>query len=310
MNNDAIYEGTNKKEKEEKINDEKKIVEFDKKQEQNDIGVDMPPGENLSPIKEKPEVNNTIILLKEKSEEINKIKEEKKEKEKEKKIVYENEKNKQKNEKEEEIIIKIEEEEPKINQNKEKEQAINNLDIFNSDLFEKMKEKIKNEIFEEIIPKIQSNSESKKKKDEKIEKEKEKDNKNNINENISEENIENESTKKLLGRKRQRTALFEIDNSIEVNYFGKELIEQNNIKGNEKVPLDHQPNIIKNKLMEDSVINISDENSHNNTDNDENDKNNDKKYSKSENSKNEEEAKYDNMENDDNEFNMKNISFY
>jgi hypothetical protein len=111
-----------------------------------------------------------------------------------------------------------------------------------------------------------------------------------------------------LGRKRQRTALFEIDNSIEVNYFGKELIEQNNIKGNEKVPLDHQPNIIKNKLMEDSVINISDENSHNNTDNDENDKNNDKKYSKSENSKNEEEAKYDNMENDDNEFNMKNIN--
>ena len=201
------------------------------------------------------------------------------------------------------------------------------MNLLTLDFFERIKQQIKTELCNELfqrgkeqlfieVPKAKTQPEQPKPKiiDEKEEKE-EKNNKNinDNNNNIFEENIEKDKYKNLLGRKRERTPLFEIDNSIEVNYFGNEIIEEKE-KEEKSIKEDKfiEPKTTKNKLLDESVIHLSDENS-NNANNDDNliiNKNNiNNKHDIGINT-NEEEAKYDYNEyiNNSNEYNKNNIN--
>ena len=207
------------KEKEKEI---KKQKEEEKKKENINLESQ---SKNMAILTEKNKNNNIdifeIIEIKEEDIEIKDEKSEckiKKDKEEEKGIKKEMEKDIKK-EKSNELNVKEED----LDVCDKKEEKIN-MNIFDKDFFEKMKQQIKNEIYDDLINNgpLSPKSKSKQKKLKKESDEKNESDSSEEDENKSKNKIKNkekEKDKTLLGKKRERSHLFEIDNSIKINYI-------------------------------------------------------------------------------------------
>ena len=123
--------------------------------------------------------------------------------------------------------LNVKEEDLNVNDKKDEK---NNINIFDKDFFEKMKQQIKNEIYDDLInngplspkskpkpKKLKKESDEKNESDSSEEDENKSKSKSKSKKKIK--NKEEEKDKTLLGKKRERPHLFEIDNSIKINYI-------------------------------------------------------------------------------------------
>ena len=168
------------------------------------------------------EIKEDIEIKDEKPEcKIKKDKEEKKGIKKENEKEIKKEQNNEINVKEEELNVPVKKDEK------------NNMNIYDKDFFEKMKQQIKNEIYDDLInngPLSPSKPKRKKLKKE-SDKKKESDSSEEDENKNKNQNKEKEKDKTLLGKKRERSHLFEIDNSIKINYIS-DIIKTSEIYSN------------------------------------------------------------------------------